>query len=248
MGIPRSVSRSKLLSQAIKVQDTVPGLWTYLDWIRSGISVVYYHPTSVMQAILAGQILEAASLLKTLYLEIKTQSLSTVPSAQNLSLDSLTPATRESDSDFERDVDTVASTLKGIEERKGRKSAEAFKDANLESVKKLAVLKVSNATKTLALAKLIVKEPVLLQLLEDEGLDTWDEGKGAFRSPPDFDAIKGKIEQIELLLSSKTCETVEEDQNGNGEDDQSATHGANHKEESVITAAEVKELLRCVIS
>jgi len=226
-------------------------LWTKIDSLRAGASVVYYHPTNIEHAILAGQIGTAANNLVSLYRAMRRPHEPGSPVGVECGYEGplwsmrqpVTPKAAASNSESSA---PNTPSLGPIEPWKPKSLTEQLTGVDLAGVRKIAMMKVPDETKAKAVAKLVEREEKLALVLCEDGAATWDaEAKQLIGVPvwanvlATLATVEKEREAPELTWSGGDQNETQDNSAGGGAQD---SHSEMYDDDQVLTEEEAKGL------
>jgi hypothetical protein len=236
-------------------------LWSIVDTMRVGPSSVYYHPTILEHALLLGRLSDVEQRLNALLTELRGQDLEKwqcgpAYCSPFFSSDSAIDSTEASGGDEFIMSSPAACKAPTVV----RSKFAALKGVDLSPLKRLAGMKLADASKVGPASALISRQPVLLHLLPEAGLHIWDKQQAKLSAAPDWKALLQSIEDAEIEAENFSVHGREEAvtpvvlmQSTNVEcDGHDGTHGSADRERVPIlgkdNAAQLVACLRATLA
>ncbi len=202
---------------------------------------------------MGGQVGEAANHLVTLYRAISKQwENGGQPGVDWCAYASPLRATRENRNSVQQQnilAPATGQALRKIEARKPKGMAGQLEGVELNGVRKIAVMKVPDETKSKAVSKLVEKDERLAVLVCGGGGATWDAEGKTLVGTPDWAEVLKTIATVEKEREEpEVQEGAEEDEDAPEErrEQAQARAGAMYDDEQILTESEAKGLQRCV--
>jgi hypothetical protein len=185
-------------------------LWSIIDLIRAGPSSVYYHPTILEHALLLGRLSDVEQRLNALLAELRGHDIGSwqcgpVYCRPFFTSDSGADSPGESEGKDFRISTPAVCKAPTVDQSK----IAALKGVDLSPLKRLAGMKLADASKVGPASALISRQPMLLHLLPDDGLHLWDKQQAKLTAAPDWKALLQSIEDAETEAEAASGDSRE---------------------------------------